>query len=249
MSAEPLAVIAIDGPAASGKSTVARSVASELGFDLVDTGAMYRSVTLLAVEEDVPLDDEEALGALAARVKGCFRAEAGDGPARFFLCDREVTEDIRSAQVGDAVSPVSVAATVRREMVALQRECSSGRGVVVEGRDIGSVVFPDAALKVFLDAAAGERKRRRLAELSEKGSKASVEDVAREIDKRDRMDSSRENSPLVRPEDAFYIDTTGLSVDQVAGLILERWSHLARERALVYYPRQDESEGGQRQTE
>ncbi|MFH1151338.1 MAG: (d)CMP kinase [Actinomycetota bacterium] len=213
----------MDGPAASGKSTVARLVAKDLGFDLVDTGAMYRSVTLLAVESGVPLDDEGLLGALAAEVRDQFHAEAGDGPTRFFLGDREVTDDIRSAEVGDSVSPVSKAVPVRRQMVALQRSFSSGRGVVVEGRDIGTVVFPDAALKVFLDADSEERKRRRLLELEGKGRSASALEVSNEIDKRDRIDSSRENSPLRRPEDALYIDTTGLAAEQVAEMIVRRW--------------------------
>ncbi|MBU1671448.1 MAG: (d)CMP kinase [Actinobacteria bacterium] len=202
---------------------MARLVAKKLGFDLVDTGAMYRSVTLLAVEAGVPLEDEWSLGALAAEVKDLFHAEAGEGPTRFFLGDREVTEDIRGAEVGDSVSPVSKLSLVRREMVELQRSCSRGRGVVVEGRDIGTVVFPDAALKVFLDAEADERKRRRLLEHEEKGMSADARAVSDEIDKRDRIDSSRENSPLRRPEDALYIDTTGLAAEQVAKMILQRW--------------------------
>ncbi len=199
---KPLAV-AIDGPAASGKSTVALGLARRLGLKLVDSGSMYRAVTLVALERDVRIDDAEALADIAKEISGSFRLELPDGGAlKVFLGDREVTRDIRSHGVGDAVSPVSEVAGVREEMVRLQRDLANGVDAVVEGRDIGTTVLPDAQVNVFLEASSAERARRRLAELEEKGVRASGEQVASEIEKRDCIDSTRAVSPLRAAPDA-----------------------------------------------
>lgn len=220
-------LIAIDGPAASGKSTVALVLARQLGLALVDSGSMYRAVTLLALERGMPVDDEAALGEVAVEVGASFRLELRDGETlRVFIDEREVTEQIRSPEVGDAVSPVSAAAVVRCEMVRLQRCLVEGRGAVVEGRDIGTTVLPDAPLKIFLEASQAERARRRLAEMREKGIDVTREQVASEIRKRDTIDSSRAVSPLRPAPDAVAIDTTDKTVaevaDEITGLLADR---------------------------
>ncbi len=218
-------IIAIDGPAASGKSTIAIALARRLGLALVDTGSMYRAVALLALETGTRLDDSAALRGLAERVSISFRLELPpDSPTRVFLGDREVTSDIRRPEVGEAVSPVSAHREVRGRMIDLQRCLAAGRGAVVEGRDIGTVVFPGASLKIYLDASPAERSRRRYRELVQKGMDVSPEQVAEEIRTRDTIDSSRDNSPLSAAADAVVIDTTGLSVEQVVDRVMEEVS-------------------------
>lgn len=215
-------VIAIDGPAASGKSTVAIALARRHGLALVDSGSMYRAVTLLAVERGVADDDEPALTGLAREVASSFRLELPeDSPPRVYLGERDVTPEIRSPQVGNAVSPVSALPGVREMMVGLQRSVVEGRGAVVEGRDIGTTVFPDAPLKIFLDASSEERARRRFDELADKGVPATEAAVEKEIATRDSIDSSRRFSPLTPAPDAFRIDTTELTVGQVVDLVVQ----------------------------
>lgn len=221
--------IAIDGPAASGKSTVAAVVARRLGLMIVDSGSMYRAVTLLAIERGLA-GDAEALGAIASEVSASYRLEAGDdGPLRVFLGNRDVTREIRSPEVGAEVSPVSEVPAVRTEMVRLQRVMVEGTGAVVEGRDIGTTVLPDADLKVFLDASEEERARRRLEELRSGGMRIDGDLVAGELRRRDTIDSSRELSPLRAAPDAVVIDTTGRPVAEVADEVLR----LASERGIV----------------
>mgnify|MGYP001035156578 CR=1 FL=1 len=221
--------IAIDGPAASGKSTVAKAVARRLGLMIVDSGSMYRAVTLLALERGLG-GDADALGAVAKEVSAGYRLEQGDsGSLRVFLGPRDVTREIRSPEVGDAVSPVSEVAAVRVEMVRLQREMVEGKGAVVEGRDIGTTVLPDAELKIFLEAAEEERARRRLEELRLLGMRVEDDLVAGELRRRDAIDSSRELSPLKAAEDAVVIDTTGKPVDEVTDEVLR----LAAERGIL----------------
>lgn len=220
-------LIAIDGPAASGKSTVALALARQLGLEFVDSGSMYRAVTLLALETGTPVEDEPALGEVAHEVSATFRLELRDGETpRVFVAGREVTDEIRSREVGDAVSPVSRAPAVREEMVRLQRCLVEGVGAVVEGRDIGTTVLPDAPVKVFLEASEAERARRRLAELEAKAVEVTREQVVAEIQKRDRIDSSREVSPLRAAPDAVAIDTTRRTVaqvvDEIVGLLADR---------------------------
>jgi CMP/dCMP kinase len=223
-------IIAIDGPAASGKSTVALALARRLGLALVDSGSMYRAVTLLAIEQGAAIDDADALRALARSVSADFKLELPDeGPPSVLLGERDVTREIRLPEVGEAVSPVSRAGSVREEMVMLQRSLVGGRGAVVEGRDIGTIVFPDAPLKVFLEAVPEERARRRFLEFSEKGVPATELEVRREIAMRDSIDSTRELSPLAAAADAFLLDTTEMTVEQVVDAVVDE---LGRRRLI-----------------
>lgn len=219
--------LAIDGPAASGKSTVALGVARRVGLVLVDSGSMYRAVALVTIEEGVAVDDRDSLVEVARRVACDFRLELADGETlRFYLGEREVTEEIRSAQVGRCVSPVSEEPGVRSEMVRLQRCLIEGRDAVVEGRDIGTTVLPDAPLKVFLQASSEERSLRRALELEAKGIDVDREQVRADIASRDRIDSSRAVSPLMPAADAVPIDTTDKTaadvVDEIIGLLSDR---------------------------
>ncbi len=207
-------IIAIDGPAGAGKSTVAKAVALALGFGYLDTGAMYRAITYKALETEIGLDDEAALGELAEAA----RLELSD--SHVYIDGRDVTAEIRLPRVGGAVSLVSSAVTVRRRMVAKQREVAAAlKNVVVEGRDIGTVVFPDAEVKVFLTAGAAERAARRLSELRTKGLEVEAAAVERELLERDRLDSGRDVSPLLQAPDASLIDTTDKTVDDVVQAI------------------------------
>jgi cytidylate kinase len=230
MSSRPASdvlTVAIDGPAASGKSTVALGLARRLGLALVDSGSMYRGVTLLAVERGVDLEDEPALVEIACELTGSFQLELKDGETlRVFIGEREVTEEIRMPVVGDAVSIVSEIPRVREEMVCLQRRMASDRSAVVEGRDIGTTVLPDASLKIYLEAPEQERASRRLLELQARGLEISREKVASEIEKRDRIDSSREVSPLRPAPDAVLLDTSESTAaeveDMIIGLLADR---------------------------
>ena len=205
-------VVAIDGPAASGKSTTARQVAERLGFLYLDTGAMYRAVTWKALEEGIDPDDAEALERLVARI----RLELVDGPAgaRVQVDGEDVTERIREPRISREVSRVSRIPAVRRAMVAAQRAMGERGSVVVEGRDIGTVVFPRAAVKIFLAASIEERARRRREELRGAGTEQDLDELREEIRRRDELDSAREDSPLREAEDAVRIDTTGLTVEE-----------------------------------
>jgi cytidylate kinase len=205
-------VVAIDGPAASGKSTTARLVADRLEFVYLDTGAMYRAVTWNALETGVDLTDEAALGELAESMHLGFRKEGGG--VRVFVGNEDVTERLREPRISRAVSTVSQVPAVRRAMVRIQREIAAGGGCVVEGRDIGTVVFPGAPVKIFLAASLEERARRRRIELEARGVAQSQADLEAEIRKRDSMDSEREDSPLRQAQDAILLDTTGMTVDE-----------------------------------
>jgi len=209
-------VVAIDGPAGSGKSTVARRVAAKLGFVYIDTGAMYRAVALGALRAGIPLDDTPRLEALAANAAIAF--EPGGG--RVFLNGEDVTAAIREEQVAAAASKAAAVPGVRRALVEQQRRMGAETSVVMEGRDIGTVVFPEAEVKVFLDASPEARAERRLRELREKGVPAEGEDVERELRQRDERDSRRAESPLMRAPDAAYLDTSGLSLEEVEQAIL-----------------------------
>jgi len=211
-------VIAIDGPSGVGKSTVARAVAARLGLSYVESGAMYRAVALLALESGTPLRDAAALGEIAART--AFRFETGDSVNRLWINGRDVTEAIRTPEVTDASSVVSTHAVVRRHLVERQRGLGAAGGVVMEGRDIGTVVLPGADLKVFLDAAPEVRAQRRLKD-HETDSGLSADAVLREISERDRRDQSREVSPLAAAADAVHVDTSHLTAHEVAEKILE----------------------------
>lgn len=211
-------IVAIDGPVGAGKSTVAMGVARALSFRYIDTGAMYRSVAWLARKHGIDLRDERAVATLAASASIEFAP--GNGRPRVAVNGMDVTEAIRTPEVSDAASVVSAYPTVRNAMVSLQRQMGAAGGVVVEGRDIGTVVFPDAEVKVFLDASPQERARRRYQELISKGVAVDYESLKQTEQERDRRDSTRAHSPLRRAPDAVIIDTTGRSVEDVVDQIL-----------------------------
>jgi len=218
-------IIAIDGPVGSGKSTVARRVAELLGYAHLDSGAMYRAVGLKALRDGVPLDSPERLSALAGAAR--IDLVPRDGKLLVLLDGEDVTEAIRAPEVSHAASVVAVVPGVRHPMVAEQRRAGAAGGVVMEGRDIGSVVFPHADLKIFLDASAEVRASRRQRELEEKGESMEFEKVLAEVHARDRRDREREMSPLVRAADAVTVDNTAMDAEETARVIVL----LAREQA------------------
>jgi cytidylate kinase len=213
-------IVAIDGPAGSGKSTVARGVARRLGFTYLDSGALYRAVTLAAVESGTHLDDGPALGELAAATQIELH-ERGQESVQVLLNGRDVTERIRDPAVTGASSRVAAHPEVRAALLRKQRELITAGNYVVEGRDIGTVVAPDAPIKVFLTADPDERARRRAEELRRRGLEAQAEDVRRAIEQRDRLDSTRSAAPLRAADDAVVIDTTGLDAAGVIDRVLE----------------------------
>jgi len=217
-------IIAIDGPAGSGKSTAARNLAAALGFVYIDTGAMYRAATWLALEEGIDLRDEAALVKLTEKID--IRLTTEDGAQRVFVGGVEVTDKIRSERISRQVYHIAGSAECRKGIVAAQREMAACGGVVAEGRDIGTVVFPDAEMKFFLVAGAEERARRRRAQLLEAGEKADFAHVLREIKLRDKRDSERDASPLKKAPDAVVVDTTSNSIDAT----LEELLRIVRER-------------------
>jgi cytidylate kinase len=220
-------IIAIDGPAASGKSTVARAVATRLGFEYLDTGAMYRAVAAEALRRGITTDDAGALTALAESVTITFEHEGGSAlPTRVFADGRDVTAEIRTPAVDTAVSPVSAVPGVRKAMVRVQRDLAARGDCVVEGRDIGTVVFPGAEIKIFLSASAVERARRRTGDMERLGHDLTEQAVLERLERRDTADSTRDASPLAVADDAVELDTTGLSVEQV----VERIATMAEER-------------------
>jgi cytidylate kinase len=215
-------VVAIDGPSGAGKSTAGRALAARLGYTYIDTGAMYRALALKAMRSGVSLDAEEALATLCRAASIVL----GDGGRSVLLDGEDVTAAIRSPETSRASSLVSVHPGVRTEMVARQREMGREGGVVLDGRDIGTAVFPDAEVKFFLDASPGERAQRRLQELRSAGSDISFETVEEDVRERDYTDTHRAESPLERAWDALELDTTHLSPDEV----LERMLAAVRAR-------------------
>ena len=207
-------IVAIDGPAGAGKSTVARKVAVTLGFAFVDTGAIYRTVALAAIRAGISLDEETELATMLADLS--MRFETRTEGNRVFLSDEDVTDFIRTREVSTAASQVSKHPAVRRGLLDVQRNLAAqGDGSVLEGRDIGTVVFPQAKTKIFLDASEYERATRRAHELRERGEEVNFEDLLSEIRERDERDRSRDVAPLRPADDAKIVDTTGLSIDDV----------------------------------
>jgi cytidylate kinase len=200
-------VVAIDGPAGAGKSTVARAVAERMGFEFLDTGAMYRAVALEVLKRGVDPSDAAAAGAIASEMD--LRVE-GD---RVFIGTEDVSSKIRSAEVTRTVSVVSRHPEVRTQMVGRQREVAAGKDVVVEGRDIGSVVFPDADVKIYLTASIDERARRRTEQLALERNH--LAEIRGDLQRRDEADSTRDESPLTHAADAVEVDSTGRTVEQV----------------------------------
>ncbi|MDR7485396.1 MAG: (d)CMP kinase [Armatimonadota bacterium] len=217
-------VVAIDGPTAAGKSTVARGVARRLGLRYVDTGAMYRAVALAAIRRGIDPADGGALDALVGSVM--VRFESGPSGDRVYLDGEDVTAAIRAPEVSAAASVVSAVPRVRAAMVAQQRALAASGGVVMEGRDIGTVVLPDAEVKVFLDATLEARAKRRHDELRARGVEIDIEEIRRQEAERDRRDQTRALSPLRPAADAVILDTTAMTVDEVIDAVMR----LVRER-------------------
>lgn len=209
--------IAIDGPASAGKSTVAKKLAAQLSYIYCDTGAMYRALTYAALQKKVSLDSEEALVQLLDQCVITFQYE--DGEQRVLLNGQDITEAIRENDVTRNVSLVSSYQAVRAELVRRQQNIAKDGGVVMDGRDIGTVVLPNAELKIFMVASVEERAQRRFKENQEKHIPGTFEQLKKEIEQRDHFDSTREHSPLKQAKDAILLDTTGLAIDQVVAEI------------------------------
>lgn len=212
-------VVTLDGPAAAGKSTTARAVAERLGISFLDTGAFYRAIALKALESGVPLDDAEAVAGLV----GASVVATGGTPSHPWvtLDDRDVTREIRTPEIGEAASRVAALPAVRAVLVRWQREMRERGPLVGEGRDLGTVVFPDAEVKIFLDADLDTRAERRARELALRGLAVRLEEVREDLARRDARDRDREDSPLRPAEDALHVDTSGLSLDEQVDRVLE----------------------------
>jgi len=219
-------VIAIDGPAGSGKSTTARLVAERMGLLHIDTGAMYRAITLKVLEHGVSPNDVDSVASLMDSTR--IELRRGNSTLQVYLDGRDVTDRIRDADVTRAVSAVSRIRRIREAMVKQQRALGRSQGVVLEGRDIGTVVFPDADLKVFLVASLEARALRRKTELEAKGIEVSIEDLRNEIAERDRLDSTREESPLKRSSDAIELDTSNLTIENQVEFVVMKANEILK---------------------
>ena len=211
--------VAIDGPASAGKSTVAKIVAKKLHFIYCDTGAMYRSVTFAALKNHIKLDDDQALKELLKTIE--IRFVPAEPEQRVFVNDEEVTQAIRTPEITNNVSLVSAQPSVRAELTKRQQEIAEAGGIVLDGRDIGTTVLPNADVKIFLVASVHERAVRRFKENQTKGIDTPLDVLEKEIEERDYKDSHREISPLTQAKDAVLVDTTSLTIDQVVDQILE----------------------------
>lgn len=209
--------VALDGPAGAGKSTVARLVAQKLGYIYVDTGAMYRAVTWKALQLGLDTQDEAAIGECISRME--LKLHPGDSGQQVYVNGENVTHHIRTPQVNQAVSQISQIPVVRKQLVQMQKEMAVSKGVVMDGRDIGTSVLPDAEVKIFLTASPRVRAERRYAELERPD--LSLDELEREIALRDQMDRNREISPLVEAEDAYHLDSSAMSLPEVVEAVLE----------------------------
>ena len=212
-------IIAIDGPAGAGKSTIAKSLAEALNYLYIDTGAMYRAVAYQALQQEAPLDNAEQLGQIAAQAQLDMRVENGEN--RIFLNGNDITKEIRLPNISAIASTVSAVPQVREQLVPKQRELAERGRAVLDGRDIGTVVLPQADCKIYLTASLDERAERRYKELLGRGLPADLAEVRQDIEQRDYQDTHRETSPLRQAEDAKYLDTTGLSIEQVLQQVLQ----------------------------
>ncbi|SNS37674.1 cytidylate kinase [Noviherbaspirillum humi] len=214
MTAKPIPVITIDGPTASGKGTVAHRVADRLSFHYLDSGALYRLTALAALEQGIALDDEHALAELARGLPCRFQAQS------VLLAGRDVSEAIRAEQVGNAASRIAVLPALRRALVGLQLSFRQAPGLVADGRDMGTVIFPDADLKVFLTASVEARAQRRYKQLIDKGISASMDDLLKDLKERDARDSNRAVAPLKPAEGAYLLDTSEMTADRAVEQVL-----------------------------
>ena len=223
-------IVAIDGPSGAGKSTIAKIVAKTVGFSCLDTGAMFRSIAVLALKKGISLDDDAALGALATENEITFTFDDNEERTQHvFIAGKEVTSAIRTAEVDKAVSPVSAAPSVRAALLEQQRRIGNAGNYVVEGRDIGTTVFPQAEVKIFLTASAEERARRRVSQNEARGiGSVDYEEVLADIIRRDQADSTRAVSPLRQAEDAYLLDSSDLTIDQVVEDICSRVKQAAQ---------------------
>lgn len=211
--------IAIDGPSGAGKSTVAKIVAKELGYIYVDTGAMYRSVALYGMNNNFNLNDRAVIESFISDVE--IELKYVDASQRIFLGGEDVTERIRTQEVADGSSKVAVIDKVRRAMTDIQRGIAKRSDVVMDGRDIGTYVLPNAQVKIYMDAAVSTRAKRRVNELSEKGITVDIAIIEKEIEERDQRDKNRENSPLRMAQDAVFLDTSDMTAAQAVDIILD----------------------------
>ena len=209
-------IVAIDGPAGSGKGTITKLVGEKLGLVNIDTGATFRCVALNMLQKNIKIEEEDKIEEMLNNIKIEMKENA-----EIFLNGEEVTKKIRENEVNNFVSPVSTIKIVRDKLLEIQRKIAEGKNVIMEGRDIGTVVFPNADVKIYLDASPEERAKRRLRQNEEKGIKSSYEEVLQNIIDRDKRDSSREIAPLKQAEDAVYVDTTNLTIEEVVNKIIE----------------------------
>lgn len=209
--------VAIDGPAGAGKSSIAKEVAKKLGFVYIDTGAMYRAVAVYAIENDIEIIEENFTDEVLDKID--ISIEYDENGQKIYLCGKDVSDRIRMADASVGASNVAVIPSVRLKLVALQRELAKKSSVIMDGRDIGTYVLPDAELKIFLTASVEERARRRYKELCEKGIDTDFESVKKDIMYRDKNDSEREFAPLRQAEDAVLVDTSDMSIEQVINKI------------------------------
>ncbi|MGV8893478.1 MAG: (d)CMP kinase [Burkholderiaceae bacterium] len=213
-------VIAIDGPTASGKGTVAQRVAHQLGWHYLDSGALYRLTALSALRSNTPLSDQDRIAALAAALPCSFSGE------RVLLSNVDVTDAIRAEEVGNAASKIAALPAVRQSLVGLQQGFRQAPGLVADGRDMGTVIFPDAALKVFLTASVEVRAQRRYKQLIDKGFSASITDLSQDLNERDTRDAQRTTAPLKPAEDAYLLDTSELNADQAVSQVLNWYAQM-----------------------
>ncbi|MFG6319402.1 MAG: (d)CMP kinase [Clostridia bacterium] len=202
-------IVAIDGPAGSGKGTVTKIIAEKMNLQYIDTGAMYRCVALKMLEEKVSLEEKEKIKQILDNIEIDLKGTA------VFLNGKEVTKEIRNVEVSNFSSPVSTISFVREKMVELQRTLANGKNIIMEGRDIGTVVFPNADVKIYLDATSEERAKRRVEQNEKNGLESNYNQILKDIIERDNRDMNREISPLRKADDAILVDTTSLSIDKV----------------------------------
>ncbi len=226
MANTPIPVITIDGPSGSGKGTLSRLLANELGWHFLDSGALYRLVALAARRHAIPFDDEAALQTLAAHLDVQFASDAEGQETTILLEGEEVTNLVRSEECGNDASKVAVIQSVRDALLGRQRAFCQPPGLIADGRDMGTVIFPDAKLKVFLDASLEERTARRYRQLREKGIDASIDSLFDELAERDRRDRSRAVSPLKPAPDAVTIDSSALGIQEVLTQIRQLWQRV-----------------------